>query len=712
MEAVFLKAANLSLTASCLVLAIIAVRLVFRKAPKWLFCLLWSLVALRLLLPFSIESVLSLIPSAEPLPQEILYTEVPQIHSGISAVDNILNPVLSQTMTSAPDDSANPTQIWSFILSRVWVLGALVMLLYFAVSSALLKKKLATATLYQKNIKQSEQVDSPFVVGFFRPTIYLPYHLEENDIAHVIAHEQAHIERRDHWWKPLGFLLLSVYWFNPVLWVAYLLLCRDIEAACDEKVVRELSRDALRAYSTALLHCSVHRRRMTVYSLMFGELGVKDRVKHIMNYQKPTVWIFSIAVAAVIVMAICFLTDPYSERSLNGKLGISMDLAVAEYYSSEKNDENFIATDYHVLGIRKSGKQTTVYAWVLYEEFSFDGTEIHVDSSSHVPTAVTFAATDSDDDSAAYDVLEYWQPRDGSNYADDIRSKFPLLLWRKAFDNSCFRQQEENTRKAAELYFTETADLPAIELPPDRANLSDEVIAYAMDITQADCHYYTEELGYAITKAEITAITLMGTGTTGLDKGLNLYRLEYRFTCANPDEVMVMGGMEMDGDAITEWGSTGQPYFLLYWETEGDATVWYRVCKTNSDTIEVEYGTPEQLAQYGNCYTAAAVELYAKYDLTVLMKIARFTAEDWSRLMQEGTLDDCFLRIQETAVGAQQQQRDSYVMTAFLRSDGAITEFLASVLATQYEADVTAWENASAEFTDGEQELLEIVLKR
>ena len=314
MEALFLKLVNMSITASWLVLAIIVVRLIFKKAPKWILCLLWGLVAFRLICPFSIESAMSLIPSAEPLPQEIIYTAEPQIHSGVPVIDNAVNPVLESSMTPAELTSANPTQIWSFILSQVWILGMVLMFAYTLVSYLLLKRKVATAIPLVKGIKQSEYVDSPFVLGIIRPVIYLPFSMEEGDMAYVIAHEKAHIRRRDHWWKPFGFLLLSVYWFNPVLWVAYILLCRDIEAACDEKVIKDMEKDERRAYSTALLNCSIHRRRIAACPLAFGETGVKARVKSVMNYKKPAFWVILIALLVSIIVAVCFLTNPKNEE--------------------------------------------------------------------------------------------------------------------------------------------------------------------------------------------------------------------------------------------------------------------------------------------------------------------------------------------------------------------------------------------------------------
>lgn len=337
MEALFLKLVNLSLTAGWLVLAVVVLRLIFRKAPRWIFCALWGLVALRLICPVSVESVLSLIPSAEPLPQDIIYTAEPYIDSGIEVVDRVVNPVLMDSLGAAETlTSVNPTQVWSFILSRIWVVGTVIILAYALVSFLLLKHRVSTATLLKKGVKQSERVVSPFVLGIFRPVVYLPYGVSDDDLEHVLAHEQAHIRRRDHWWKPVGFLLLSVYWFNPLMWVAYVLLCRDIEAACDEKVIKGMEKDVRRAYSTALLNCSVHRRSIAACPLAFGETGVKSRIKNVMNYKKPAVWIILLAVVAAIIAAVCLLTDPVDGGNKETvsveriEIGIPPDMNMAE----------------------------------------------------------------------------------------------------------------------------------------------------------------------------------------------------------------------------------------------------------------------------------------------------------------------------------------------------------------------------------------------
>ena len=324
MEAIFLKLVNQSLSAGWLVLVVLALRPVLRRAPRWSFCLLWGLVALRLLCPVSIESPLSLLPSAQPLPPEILYTAVPRINSGIPALNSAVNPVLAEALAPAPAASANPTQIWSFVLARLWLAGMVLLLLYALISYAHLRRRVATATLLRENIRETEGTDTPFVLGLLRPAIYLPYRLEDRDLSYVIAHERAHIRRGDHWWKALGFVLLSVYWFHPLLWAAYALLCRDIEGACDEKVIRELDGEGRRGYAAALLHCGVRRRTGAACPLAFGEVGVKARIKAVMTHRKPGTWLIAAALAACVAAAVCFLTDPpVSRRFPMGGNGVS-----------------------------------------------------------------------------------------------------------------------------------------------------------------------------------------------------------------------------------------------------------------------------------------------------------------------------------------------------------------------------------------------------
>jgi len=310
MSKFFLGLVNMSISASWIVLAVILLRLVLKKAPKWISVLLWGIVALRLICPFTIESVMSLIPSAETISPQIMTENIPVINTGIPIINNAVNPVIGETFTPAPGDSANPLQVWIPILTAVWLLGVAALLAYTAVSYLRVKRRIGTAVLLRENIYQSERVISPFVLGLIKPKIYLPFYMNDQGAQYVIAHENAHIRRKDHIWKPLGFLLLTLHWFNPLMWLGYVLLCRDIELACDEKVIKALGRDARADYSQALLSCSVNRRMIAACPLAFGEVGVKGRVKSVLNYKKPAFWLILVAIVACIAVAVCFLTDP------------------------------------------------------------------------------------------------------------------------------------------------------------------------------------------------------------------------------------------------------------------------------------------------------------------------------------------------------------------------------------------------------------------
>ena len=315
MSELFLEIVNRSIAASWIVIAVLILRFCLKKTPKWVNVLLWGIVAVRLIFPFSIESALSLIPSAETVSPSIMMEQTPSVQTGVPALDQVINPVIDHSLSPAPGASANPLQIWIPVLTVIWLWGVAALFLYSAVSYRRLRRRVCEAVILRDNIYQSENVCSPFVLGIIRPKIYLPYHMDKREMDHVIAHEQTHIRRRDHWWKPLGFLLLTVHWFNPLLWLGYILLCRDIELACDEKVIREMGSEQRADYTQALVSCSVSRRSIAACPLAFGEVGIKERVKSVMNYKKPAFWIVLASAVVCAVAAVCFLTDPKTERS-------------------------------------------------------------------------------------------------------------------------------------------------------------------------------------------------------------------------------------------------------------------------------------------------------------------------------------------------------------------------------------------------------------
>lgn len=322
MAAVFLKLLNLSISASWLVLAVLVLRLVSKRSPKWMNVLLWGIVALRLMLPFSIESALSLIPSAETVsPAVVQFDPAPTITSGVNIIDNAVNPSLSEHFAAAPTMSVNPLYVWTYLAGWVWLIGLGAMLLYALVSYLRLRRRVSVSLHIQDNIYLCDAISSPFILGVVKPHIYLPSGLDEVQRQNVLSHERAHLARRDHWWKPLGFALLAVYWFNPVLWLAYTLLCRDIELACDERVIRTMDESAVKTYSTVLLACSMPRKAVITCPLAFGEVGVKERVKNALHYKKPAFWVVAASVAVCVVVAVCFLTNPPTDTDAAGLVG-------------------------------------------------------------------------------------------------------------------------------------------------------------------------------------------------------------------------------------------------------------------------------------------------------------------------------------------------------------------------------------------------------
>lgn len=314
MESLFLSLWNRGAAAGWLVLAVIILRLALKKAPKSARCLLWGLVGLRLICPFSVQSALSLIPSAETVPQTVLGRDAFYVHSGVASFNIAVNEQLSDYY-EAVSPPAGHTRSVLLLCAAVWIAGMVLMLLWALASWLRLRRRLAEAVPEGDGVWLCGQIDTPFLLGLLRPRIYLPEGLDGESRACVLAHERAHIRRRDHWVKPAAYLLLAVYWFQPMVWIAYVLLCRDIELACDERVARDLDPAGRRRYSQTLLQCSVSRSTIAACPLAFGEVGVKERVKNVLHYKKPAFWVTAAALLACAAAAVCFLTDPPVEKA-------------------------------------------------------------------------------------------------------------------------------------------------------------------------------------------------------------------------------------------------------------------------------------------------------------------------------------------------------------------------------------------------------------
>ena len=381
MTALFLKLLNMSISAGWLILAVMVLRLVLKRAPKWINCVLWALVAVRLLCPLSIESALSLLPSSETIsPEMVQYAQHPTIHSGITVIDNAVNPAIGEAFAGAPANNVNPLYVWTAVAGIVWGIGVAVLLIYAAVSYLRLRRRVSASLHIQDHIYLCDAISSPFILGVVNPRIYLPSGLNEEQTRSVVAHERAHLARCDHWWKPLGWLLLTVYWFNPLCWAAYILLCRDIEMACDEKVIRDMDAAAKKAYSIALLSCSTHRNQISACPLAFGEVGVKERIKGVLNYKKPAFRVIAVAVIACIAAAVCFLTNPKEEvpdgielADLDGD-GVAERLLTEELTPNERYAVQIIRVDGSTLWSAELGLPHTAWdAYFLYQDNGVNG---------------------------------------------------------------------------------------------------------------------------------------------------------------------------------------------------------------------------------------------------------------------------------------------------------------------------------------------------
>ena len=331
MNTLFLTLLNMSIAATWAILAVLLLRPLLRKAPKWICCLLWAIPALRLLIPAFWESDLSLMPSAQVIPTDIAQAETPMIYSGISEINSTVNPLLTRQVDSLPSLLE--------IAATVWVIGLGILLLYSIVSWMRLRLMVRQSMRHEQGFYLCDAVKSPFILGIFRPRIYLPTGLDEETIRHVTAHEKAHLKRLDHLWKPLGYLLLSIYWFNPLLWVAYILLCRDIERACDEQVLRTMDDQGKLRYAKALVDCSTHRKMILTCPVAFGEISVKSRIKAVLTYKKPAFWVVLVAFIAGAVTSLCFLTNPTACRHhYQGEITLAATC-------TQKGHETFTCTD-------------------------------------------------------------------------------------------------------------------------------------------------------------------------------------------------------------------------------------------------------------------------------------------------------------------------------------------------------------------------------
>ena len=392
MKGLFLQILNMSASAIWLILAVLLIRFAMQKlnAPKNLRYILWAFVAIRLICPFSIESAMSLLPRQELLPVEFQVSKEDQVDSliefkeeekieyeHISGIENIVlkpndenisgggaflsdpestvgyNGVITGTPqdstindnfnstndTPTSDDSLN----WTSVLSWIWTVGVVGLFLYGIISYVNLYKKVQASIDTEYNVWMCDAISGPFLLGIFNPRIYMPSDIKEEQIPYIIAHEKEHIKYFDYIWKPLGFVILAMHWFNPFVWMAYTLMCKDIEYACDERVIRDMDSVQKKAYMESLLCCSSPRHYISACPVAFGETSIKDRIKNVVDYKKPAVWIVGIGIIACVIIAVCFMTNPPSEvekpTNPNGIDGVDENVIQGGAPGDDVNDD-------------------------------------------------------------------------------------------------------------------------------------------------------------------------------------------------------------------------------------------------------------------------------------------------------------------------------------------------------------------------------------
>lgn len=456
MTDLFLQLLDMGVTATFLIVAVIGLRFTFRKVPKKLICVLWALVAVRLICPVSLESAVSLVPYKRPVTSYVAQKKTAQdisqdaVHKATDSIDSI-NPidytgseVLEADAVKTQDTKAYYSEQLLTLMAYVWITGMIGLILSGLYSYLRLKRRIALSIPCGENIYRCDAIDTPFVLGIRKPKIYIPFSLREDDLPHVIAHERAHIARRDHFIKPFAFLILTVYWFHPGVWLAYVLLCKDIELACDEKVIEKSAMEERKAYSHALLNCSMRRNQVIICPLAFGEVGVKERVSNVLHYRKTSFWVLAAVILSGVILTVCFVTSPvrYNKKVLEA----CVSEAILENHANSFGDETECRAEGHnILKVKQRGRKITVYALTSYGGYQFQNDNFVQVTGGNNPAVLTF-----EEKGETYQLKKYAVPADGADYVKTIRRMFPIYLWKRAINHS--QKDIDKLRKEEEAY--------------------------------------------------------------------------------------------------------------------------------------------------------------------------------------------------------------------------------------------------------------------
>jgi beta-lactamase regulating signal transducer with metallopeptidase domain len=558
MSELFLTILNMSLTASYVIIFVILVRLLLKKAPKVISYALWGVVAFRLIIPFSFESIFSLLPrntNTVPIPHDIFYQQIPQINSGIKVVDSFVSESLPAPTVGA---SANPLQIYYMeIGAYIWILGIMILLIYSLVSVLLLKRQLKSAQLIEQNIFEAKNLKTPFVLGLIRPKIYLPVGLKAEERNYILLHEQTHIHRKDHIIKILSFLILSIHWFNPLVWIAFMLMSMDMELSCDERVLKETNEDIKKPYANSLLLLAIDKHILNGSPLAFGEGTVKERIKNVLNYKKPRFWIIFFSIIFGATIGIGLIANPKSFASFNGSsYRVKEILYQAPMYSFgyilDTAPQYSISSDYMLYS-----KQITDEDWIMHDglyRYEISRQELYTlfnPLSNNVHEAIDqtelIYRTYTEDDNQTFYLVMQLKNGDvllalGYNSKDNR-----LIRW-------LFRLEKlsDSNGKAAD-----------INLHTKDVNNDDQITSFAWEFINKDIVNYESNPEVNIIDSKITWLELIETFNNLADAPIDVYALEYRLLPEDLSKVVLAGGMDVDGEGwLKEASSMGRPLFI------------------------------------------------------------------------------------------------------------------------------------------------------
>ncbi len=455
MNAFLLELLNMSLVASLLIVAVVILRLVFKKAPKAVFCLLWGLVGLRLICPFSFESKLSLVPDSEPI------SHISQFDASELTPQTVYKKVVSfETEEGSVVVRTEDTTEFDYVgfilklLPYVWAGGVGAMAVISAVSLIRLKSKLVVSLKEEGRIWRSDGIKTPFILGVIRPKIYIPSHLSEEEKNVVVAHEKAHIKRLDHIWKPLGYTILSIHWFNPLVWVAYALLCKDIELSCDEYVIKKMSASEKKLYSNTLLSCNAPKHLLTACPVAFGEVGVKARIKGVLSYKRPAFWIIIVSVLVSAIVAVAFMTDPLNTQYVYKNEAELLESTILRENTPQKNKDLFCCESHQVIQRDVKGSFITYYTAFGFGGYTLSEGEIKAEEEFFSPAIISAELTKDGE----YKLVDYWTPQSGEGYEKSVKERFPAnhadkVIYGVSYENTL---KKANEKKAEEHFSVET----------------------------------------------------------------------------------------------------------------------------------------------------------------------------------------------------------------------------------------------------------------